>query len=120
MSLNIETKRAIGVRVREKREQAGYSREKLGEICSLSPRFIANIEFGDSTFSLDSLISICRALSCSCDYLLFGDRINSGAWGEVITKLENLDVRYKDPVDKVIQSVIEAIAKAEQRSISHS
>ena len=72
MDLTDETKAQIGRRLREKREQAGYTREKLGELCSLSPRFIANVEFGDSTFSLDSLMTVCRVLSCSSDYLLFG------------------------------------------------
>ena len=46
-------KAPIGQRLRAKREQAGYTREKLGELCSLSPRFIANVEFGDSAFGLD-------------------------------------------------------------------
>lgn len=70
-------KKEIGGRLREKREQAGYTREKLGELCSLSPRFIANIELGDSSFSLDSLITVCRVLSCSSDYLLFGGNIDN-------------------------------------------
>ncbi|MCI8677433.1 MAG: helix-turn-helix transcriptional regulator [Lawsonibacter sp.] len=69
--MTAEAKIQIGRRLRRKREQAGYTREKLGELCSLSPRFIANIELGDSTFSLDSLMTVCRILSCSSDYLLF-------------------------------------------------
>ena len=69
--MTAEAKIQIGRRVRRKREQAGYTREKLGELCSLSPRFIANIELGYSTFSLDSLMTVCRILSCSSDYLLF-------------------------------------------------
>ena len=72
MQLTDTRKAKIGLRLREKREQAGYTREKLGELCSLSPRFIANVELGDSTFSLDSLMTVCRVLSCSSDYLLFG------------------------------------------------
>ena len=60
-------KTQIGRRLREKREQAGYTREQLGELCSLSPRFLANIELGDSTFSLYSLMTVCRVLSCSSD-----------------------------------------------------
>lgn len=80
-------KAEIGQRMRTKREQAGYTREKLGELCSLSPRFIANIELGDSTFSLDSLMTVCRVLSCSSDYLLFGSNINVEVWAEPILSL---------------------------------
>ena len=107
-------KAQIGLRLREKREQAGYTREKLGELCSLSPRFIANVELGDSTFSIDSLMTVCRVLSCSSDYILFGNNVDSGAWAESTAKLRQLDVKYREPVDKTIQSLIEIITKAEQ------
>lgn len=107
------TKGQIGRRLREKRERTGYTREKLGELCGLSPRFIANIELGDSTFSLDSLMTVCRVLSCSADYLLFGDAVNGGAWAETISRLEHLNVKYQPGVDKAIQGLIETIAKAE-------
>ena len=110
------TKAQIGRRLREKREQEGYTREKLGELCSLSPRFIANVEFGDSTFSLDSLMAVCRVLSCSSDYLLFGTGADAGneAWAEPVSRLRQLDVKYREPVSKIFQGVIEAIVRAEQ------
>ena len=79
-----------------------------------SPRFIANIELGDSTFSLDSLMTVCRVLSCSSDYLLFGDSVDTEAWSETISKLEQLDVKYQEPVNKTLQGLIEAIVKAGQ------
>ncbi len=103
----------IGRRLRQKREQAGYTREKLGELCSLSPRFIANIELGDSTFSLDSLMTVCRVLSCSADYLLFGERVNGDGWEETISKIKHFDRAYQGSVDKVIQGLVEIAAKAE-------
>lgn len=106
-------KAQIGLRLREKREQAGYTREKLGELCSLSPRFIANIELGDSTFSLDSLMMVCRVLSCSSDDLLFGTRPSSEAWDETVSRLRQLDHRYQEPVNKAVQGLIEAIVAAE-------
>ena len=111
-----ETKAQIGRRLREQREQAGYTREKLGELCSLSPRFIANVEFGDSTFSLDSLMTVCRVLSCSSDYLLFGASVDTdnAAWEEPVSRLRQLDVKYQEPVNKIFQGVIEAIVRAEQ------
>lgn len=108
------TKSQIGRRLREKREQAGYTREKLGELCCLSPRFIANVEFGDSTFSLDSLMAVCRVLSCSSDYLLFGNSIDNDVWAEPVAKLQQLDVKYRDSVNKVFQGLIETIVCAEK------
>lgn len=108
-------KTQIGRRLREKREQAGYTREQLGELCSLSPRFLANIELGDSTFSLDSLMTVCRVLSCSSDYLLYGRSVDAGAWNEIVGKIQHLDIRYQASVDKVLQGLVEAILQAEPK-----
>ena len=105
-------KKQIGERLRRKREEANYTREKLGELCSLCPRFIANVEFGESTFSLDSLMSVCRALSCSCDYLLFGTDDHTSEWAIVSSKLEQLDRQYLCPVGKMVDALIEAIDKS--------
>ena len=110
--MTAEIKAQIGCRLRFMREQAGYTREKLGELCSLSPRFIANIELGDSTFSLDSLMSICRVLSCSSDYILFGTHDDDGPWDAVISKLRNTDPKYQASVEKSLQGILEAIATA--------
>ncbi len=111
--MNEATKTEIGKRLRAKRELAGYTREKLGELCGLSPRFLANIELGDSTFSLDSLMTVCRVLSCSADYLLFGDRVNGDGWEETISKIKHFDRTYLGSVDKVIQGLAEIAARAE-------
>ncbi len=116
--MDSSTKSQIGRRLREKREQAGYTREKLAELCSLSPRFIANVEFGDSTFSLDSLMSVCRALSCSADYILFGVRADIEGWSDTVSRLRQLDRKYQEPVNKTLQGVIEAIVAAERESLS--
>lgn len=108
------TKAEIGKRLRRKREDAGYTRERLGELCSLSPRFIANIELGDSTFSLDSLMAICRVLSCSSDDLLFGVQGDDPGWSDILSQLRRLDSRYQPELGKILQGVIETILKAEQ------
>ena len=106
------TKAQIGQRLRAKREQAGYTREKLGELCALSPRFIANIELDDSTFSLDSLMTVCRVLSCSSDDLLFGNTANTQLWDETAEKLRQLDPKYQAPVDKIVQGLLEMIIRS--------
>lgn len=77
---------------------------------------IYNVELGDSTFSLDSLMTVCRVLSCSSDYLLFRDSISSDAWKDIVTKLQQLDLKYRNPVDKTLQGLIEAIVTAERKA----
>ena len=112
------TKKQIGLRLRAKREQAGYTREQLGELCGLSPRFIANIELGDSTFSLDSLMNICHTLSCSSDFLLFGSRVDTDAWADTVARLKQTDLKYKESLDKALLGMLELIIKAERQEPS--
>lgn len=106
--MDIETKRAIGLRVREKREAAGFTREKLGELSGLSPRFIANIEFGDAAFSLDSLMKVCGVLGCSSDALLFGSDTAS-PWDDIAARLQQLDPRYTPQVSALLQAFYDAV-----------
>lgn len=110
------TRKEIGLRLRRKREQAGYTREKLAELCSLSPRFIANIEFGDATFSLDSLITMCRVLCCRSDELLFGDSRDANEWETTLDRIRNLDRRYQKTVGEVVRDVIDVIMTAERKA----
>ena len=114
--LDAATKKEIGTRLRKAREQAHYSREQLGELCSLSPRFIANIEFGDSSLSLDSLMSICRVLSCSADYFLFGKESADGPWMQTADKLSQLPPQYMAAADKIFSGFIEAVTQAERKT----
>lgn len=104
----------IGKRLRQKREACGYSREKLAELCGLSARFLANIELGDAGCSVESLRSLCKALSCSSDFLLFGAERETSAWAGVCEKLSALDPVYAQPVEKLIDGLREAILQAEK------
>lgn len=111
--MDMETKQVIGLRVREKREAAGLTREKLGELCGLSPRFIANIEFGDAAFSLDSLMKVCKVLGCSSDALLFGSS-NSSPWKDLTARLEQLDPIHKPQIAAVLQAISEIAASGKK------
>ena len=107
--MDMESKHAIGLRVREKREAAGFTREKLGELSGLSPRFIANIEFGDAAFSLDSLMKVCGVLGCSSDALLFGNDTAS-PWDDITARLKQLDPTYKPQLSAVLLAFSEITA----------
>lgn len=112
--MDARTKLEIGRRLRRRRENAGYTRERLGELCSLSPRFIANIELGDSTFSLDSLMTICQVLSCSSDHLLFGAETGDDSpWADTISRIRQFDPRYEPEINKILQAIVELLIKSE-------
>lgn len=66
--LNIQ----IGARVRTAREAMGLSREELAELLDISTLFMSYIECGQKGMSLETLVSICRTLGVSADYILLG------------------------------------------------
>lgn len=108
--------KAIGKRLREKRENAGYTREQFAELCAISPRFVANIESGTSSLSLDTLLSFCLTLSCSSDSLLFGETVDPKVWGDTVSKIEHLDVKYKKSFDHLLNGVLETIVAASKET----
>ena len=106
--MRAEQKKQIGARLREKRELAGYTREQLGELCGLSPRFLANVELGDSTFGLETLMRVCRVLFCSSDELLFGRRAESR--DDLCARIGRLDPAYRGALEKTLQGFFEVVA----------
>lgn len=62
----------IGARVRAAREKLGLSREELAELLDISTLFMSYIECGQKGMSLETLVSMCRTLGVSADYILLG------------------------------------------------
>ena len=64
----------IGGRIKAQRKSAGISQEKLAEMTFVSPHYIYEIERGMKSMSLETLMSISRALNISTDFILFGNQ----------------------------------------------
>ena len=52
------------------RNEKGLSQEKLASILNLSNAFVANIELGRRSISIDTLILLTKFFGCSADYLI--------------------------------------------------
>ncbi len=63
----------IGQRIRDERIKLGLSREQLAEIVNLSPNYIGQIERGERSMSLETLIKLSACFHASLDYLIKGD-----------------------------------------------
>ena len=46
--------------------------------------------------------------------LLFGNTVNQSAWSDTTSKISQLDVAYKESIDKTLQGILELITKAKQ------
>lgn len=103
--LNIE----IGSRVRKSRERLGYSREALAEKAELATSFIGSIELGTGSFSAESLIKLCKTLSVSADYILFGVEQPTDL-SEIDSMLSGIDPKYLPQLQELLSAYLKTIA----------
>lgn len=107
---NAELNKLIGVRIREKREALGLTREKLAEYIEISPQFLAQIELGRRGMSSATLYKVCTTLSTSADYIILG-REEPGDASQVIGMLENLNPKYLPYAEELLKTFIMAVNK---------
>jgi transcriptional regulator with XRE-family HTH domain len=61
---------ALGKRIREERLKLRLTQEKLAEDVDVSSSYIGQVERGEKSVTLDTLVRITRRLSVTVDYLL--------------------------------------------------
>lgn len=63
----------IGKRIKEKRVNAGLTREKLANLAYISDKFLYDIEVGNKGISAETLHKIAKSLGVSADWLMDGE-----------------------------------------------
>ena len=58
----METKRVVGLRIKNLRRARGYSQEKLAEIIGINPKYLSSIERGEENPTLDLLMRLSLGL----------------------------------------------------------
>ncbi|MBU5673934.1 helix-turn-helix domain-containing protein [Paenibacillus brevis] len=61
---------ALGKRLREERHKMNWTQEKLAEKVEVSDAYIGQIERGERSLSLDTLVKLANQLGVTVDYLL--------------------------------------------------
>lgn len=79
-------------RLREVRERAGYTQEKMSELMGISVSGYKKLENGESQLTTNRLMLLESRLDISSDYLLYG---RSSEPDEVWKKLQSLDDNHK-------------------------
>lgn len=69
-------RKSIGKKIKLARSKTNYTQETLAEKLSLSPRYISQLEHGIAFGSANTIVSLCKALNISTDFL-FSDFIDS-------------------------------------------
>jgi transcriptional regulator with XRE-family HTH domain len=66
-------KKAMGQRIRSRREAKNLTREKLAEDLGVSAQFIGDVEYGHKGIALERFYALSQLLGVTTDYLLAGN-----------------------------------------------
>lgn len=105
----------IGMRVKQAREIAGLTQERLAELLDVTAQYISGVERGAVGLSVPILLQLCSVLLVSCDFILLGDADNSDISG-VVARLSRLPVVHIKNVEDIINRYIEGIAIEKARN----
>lgn len=93
----------IGERIRELREIQNYTRESFAEKVEISAKFLYEIEVGKKNFSAYTLCRIAKALSVSCDYIMFGEEAEHRSAEQIICVLEMLEPKQISKIRDILK-----------------
>lgn len=68
----------IGLRLRQRRQELGLTREKMSELADIGSGYYGQLEVGTSQMSIDTLVKLARSMHVSTEYILFGDSREPG------------------------------------------
>lgn len=95
----------IGMQIRIERKKFGMSREYFSELLEISPYFLGQIERGERSMSINTLVNVCEYLHISIDSLFF-EQVNITTDDDV---LHSLIKKCSEREINVIQAVIKLI-----------
>ncbi len=104
----------IGERIKFWRQQRGVTQEQLAEMVELTPGFISLIETGKKRASLETLLSICRALNITPNDLLVGNQIIQDT--DYNTEFSELTVKLNESERHLVFEITKAVCKTIYRN----
>ncbi len=100
----------VGEKIKRKRLEKGYTREKLAEECSISVSYLAHIERGTKSLSLETAFKISQILGVSIDYLLLDELTEyERVMSALETELIQLSAKQKETFIKFARLIIKNI-----------
>ena len=98
----------LGQRIREVRQQKGYTQHVLAERANIADVYLGEIERGSKMPSMNSFIKLVAALDVSADYILRYE-LSSGqgfVCDELSKKLKSLTPRQRKTVSDIIDAYL--------------
>ena len=103
----------IGARVKEAREAAGLTQERLAELVDITAQYLSGVERGAVGLSVPVLQRLCSVLLVSSDYILTGNTETSDVLG-VTARLSRLPAEHIRNVENILDRYMEGIAISRQ------
>lgn len=103
----------IGARVKEAREAAGLTQERLAELIDITAQYLSGVERGAVGLSVPVLQRLCSVLLVSSDYILTGNTETSDVLG-VTARLSKLSAEHIKNVENILDRYMEGIAISRQ------
>ncbi len=97
----------IGNRIRRIRESLSMTRERFAELIDISSSFLSQIERGEKSMSVQTLMLISINTGFSCDYILFGNNEQV----DVANKINNMIAHSQPNVAEIIYDVVRPLTK---------
>ena len=97
----------VGTRITDTRKRRGYSREKLAEKADISVQFLADIEKGRKSMTVNTLRRLAAALSVTTDYIVNGTETSET--DRVAAMLASLDTYHRTQAEKLLAVFVETI-----------
>ena len=104
----------IGERIKFWRQQRGLTQEQLAEMVELTPGFISLVENGKKRASLETLLSICRALNITLNDILVGNQIIQAT--DYNTEFSELTVKLNQSERHLVFEITKAVCKTIYRN----
>lgn len=102
----------VGKRIREIREYQRYTREQVAERADISTQFLADIENGNKSMTVPTIINLSKALHVSIDYMLLGKKPiekNADVNADVLTEMLAALPKNKRPLaENLLKTFVEA------------
>ena len=104
----------IGEQIKFWRQQRSLTQEQLAEKVELTPGFISLMETGKKRASLETLLSVCRALNITTNDLLVGNQIIQDT--DYNTEFSELTVKLNESERHLVFEITKAVCKTIYRN----
>lgn len=99
----------IGLRVKQAREAAGLTQERLAELVDVTAQFLSSVERGAVGLSVPVLSRLCSVLLVSSDFILARDKETSDVTS-ITARLSKLSPEHIENVEEILNRYMEGIA----------